>query len=72
MESSLSLEAAAMHAGARTGYHVSRSSRGVRVRGLDSTQSCVIEDVSVKRRGELLRDQPLYSITSPLLTAASS
>lgn len=68
----VSLEAAAIHAGARTAYHVSRSPRGVRVTGLDSTQRCVIEEVSIPRRIELLRDQPLYSITSPLLTSASS
>jgi hypothetical protein len=67
-----SLEAAAIHAGARTAYHVSRSTGGVRVTGLDSTQRCVIEDLSIRRRSELLRDQPLYSITSPLPTSASS
>ena len=72
METPVSLEAAAIYAGARTAYYVSRSPRGVRVTGLDSTQRCVIEDLSIHRRSELLRDQPLYSITSPLLTSASS
>ena len=72
METPVSLEAAAIYAGARTAYHVSRSPAGVRVTGVDSTQRCLIEDSSIRRRSELLRDQPLYSITSPLLTSASS
>lgn len=67
-----SLEAAAIQAGARTAYRVSRSSRGVCVTGFDSTQSCVMEETSIHRRRTLLRDQPLYRITSPLLTSASS
>jgi hypothetical protein len=75
MESPLSLEASleavAIEAGARTAYHVSRSPRGVRVTGRDSSrQHCVLEQRRVG--GELLRDQPLYSITSPLLTSSVS
>jgi hypothetical protein len=74
MESPLSLEASleavAIEAGARTAYHVSRSPRGVRVTGRDSRQHCVLEQRRVG--GELLRDQPLYSITSPLLTSSVS
>ena len=70
MEREWSLEAAAIDAGARTAYHVSRSPRGVRVTGRDETQHCVLE---MKRMGsDLLRDQPLYSITSPLLTSSGS
>jgi hypothetical protein len=70
MESQLSLEGAAVEVGARTAYHISRSPRGVRVTGRDSGQHCVLEQRRVG--GELLRDQPLYSITSPLLTSSVS
>jgi len=71
MESPLSLEAAAIHAGARTAYRVTRSSGGVRVMGRDGDRQCVLEDRAQARRvsNELLRDQPLYRITAPLLTA---
>ncbi|MGD1072443.1 MAG: hypothetical protein ABSB15_20145 [Bryobacteraceae bacterium] len=70
MESEWSLEAAAIDAGAQTAYHVSRSPRGVRVTGRDSAQHCVLETKRIG--GELLRDRPLYSITSPLLTSSAS
>jgi hypothetical protein len=82
MESQVSLEAVAS-AGARAAYLVSRSRDGVRVTGRGSGQQCVLESGpegvaagipgNQGRAGsELLRDQPLYRITSPLLTSAAS
>jgi hypothetical protein len=101
MESPLSLEAAAIHGGARTAYRVTKTSGGgVRVVGRSGNQECVLEQHSAlqpwqrfdgglyqsnpgqsesgvhvaNRRfsAELLRDQPLYRITSPLTLSASS
>jgi hypothetical protein len=69
MESPVSIEGASSCVGARTAYLVTRSAQGVRVEGRRGGKDCVIEE----RRGfrNLLRDQPLYVIASPLLTAAS-
>jgi hypothetical protein len=69
MESPVSIEGASAYGGARTAYRVTRSARGVRVEGRSGGKDCVIEE----RRGfrNLLRDQPLYLITSPLLTSSS-
>ncbi len=67
MESPFSLEAAAIHGGARSAYRVSRSRDGVRVEGRSGGKDCVLQEQSPAR--ELLRDQPLYRIASPLLTA---
>jgi hypothetical protein len=81
MESPVSLEAAVAHAGARAAYVVSRSRHGVRVTGRGSGQECVLKSESAgvgvpgshcRAVSELLRDQPLYRITSPLLTSAGS
>lgn len=67
MESPFSLEAAAIHAGAQTAYRVSRSREGIRVHGHSGGRDCVLQEQNPAR--QLLRDQPLYRIASPLLTA---
>lgn len=67
METLFSLEAAAVDAGAQSAYRVSRSRDGVCVHGRSAGRDCVLRERSVAR--EILRDQPLYLITSPLLTA---
>ena len=49
-------------------YNVKRSSRGVRVTGQDGGRRCELEEVAQPRFFcELLRDQPVYSISAPLL-----
>ena len=73
MESPMSLDAVAIDAGARAAYRVTRSREGVRVTGRDGEQKCVLEDGRGRHAGAgLLRDQPLYLITSPLLTSATA
>jgi hypothetical protein len=74
MESPLSLDAAAIYGGARTAYRITRvSGGGVRVEGRNGSQECVIEQRATHHaRRELLRDQPLYWITSPLTLSAAS
>jgi hypothetical protein len=73
MESELTLDAAAVSAGAKTAYRVSRSESGVRVTGSEGTRRCRLEEVAAPRfRSELLRDQPLYRISSPLLISTAS
>lgn len=67
MGSPFSLEAAAIHGGARSAYRVSSSRDGVRVVGRSGEKDCVLEERSAAR--QILRDQPLYRIASPLLTA---
>ena len=71
MESPFSMEAAAVHYGARTAYRITRTGDGVRVDGRGGGRNCVLEESSVPRAfsKEMLRDQPLYRITSPLLTS---
>jgi hypothetical protein len=69
MESPFSLEGAASCSGARAAFRVTRSSAGVRVEGRNPGRACVLEERSPHRA--LLRDQPLYRITSPLLTSGS-
>jgi hypothetical protein len=71
MESPFSIEAAALHCGARTAYRITRSRDGVRVNGRSAGGNCVLEESSAPRAfsKEMLRDQPLYRITSPLLTS---
>jgi hypothetical protein len=71
MESSFSTEAVALHCGARTAYRVTRSRDGVRVDGRGGGRNCVLEESSGPHAflREMLRDQPLYRITSPLLTS---
>ena len=67
MESPFSMEAAALHCGARTAYRITRSGDSVRVDGRGEGRSCVLEETKAFSR-EMLRDQPLYRIASPLLT----
>lgn len=69
MESPFSIEGAAIHAGAESAWRITRSHDGVRVQGRSGSRDCVLEQRSAHR--EMLRDQPLYRITSPLLTSSS-
>jgi hypothetical protein len=70
MESPFSIEAAAIHAGARSAFRVTRSRDGVRVQGKSASGDCVLEERNPLRT--LLPDLPLYCITSPLLTAGAA
>jgi len=70
MESPFSMEAAAIHAGARSAYRVTRLRDGVRVEGRSASGNCILEERNPCR--SLLPDQALYPITSPLLTSASA
>ena len=88
MESPVSLEAAAVHGGARTTYHVTKTSGGgVRVAGRSGNQECLLEQHPSENHGhrvslqspasrftaELLRDQlQLYWISSPLTISTGS
>ena len=67
MESPFSIEAAAIHGGAESAYRITRSRNGVRIHGRGIGRDCVLEERSASR--ELLRDQALYRIVSPLLTS---
>src|SRR5277367_3802432 len=70
METPFSIEAAAIHTGAQAAYHVSRSRDGVRVSGRSMGRVCVLEHRNPRGvHNALLRDQPLYRITSPVLTS---
>ena len=72
MENTPALDSTALAMGARTAYRVSRSGLGVRVEGREEGRRCLLENQSPARGwGELLRDSPLYTITSPLLTSGS-
>jgi hypothetical protein len=62
METPFTLEAASQYGGARSAYRVTRSEAGVRVEGFSAGRKCLIEERSPHK--ELLRDQPLYRITS--------
>jgi hypothetical protein len=63
------MEGAERWAGVGTVYNVARSSAGVRVIGEDGRRRCELEEKTRRRfRGELLRDQPLYTVSAPLLT----
>jgi hypothetical protein len=81
MESGMSLDSAAIEGDVRTAYHVTKTSRGgVRVAGRSGNLECLLEQRSSSSdsqrssrfAAELLRDQPLYWISSPLTIAASS
>jgi hypothetical protein len=67
MASPFSIEAASIEAGARSAYRITRSRYGVRVEGRSAANTYVLEERATHR--ELLRDQALYRITSPLLTS---
>ena len=67
------LDAAAADAGADIAYRVTRSKSGVRVEGHTRAQDCVLETrPAVAPHAQWLLDQPLYSMTSPLLTSTAS
>ena len=78
------LESAAVHGAARTAYRVTRTQGGgVRVAGRDGNRECVLEQRASRHpacgafparrfHAELLRDQPLYRISSPLTISAAS
>ena len=70
MESPFSIEGAAIHTGAQSAWRITRSRDGVRVQGRSGARDCVLEERNTHR--ELLRDQPLYRITSPLLTSSAA
>ena len=83
LDSATALDAAATNAGARIAYRVTRNGKGgVRVAGRSGDQECVLERrVPGQHEGlrnarqfsaELLRDQPLYRINSPLTLSAAS
>jgi hypothetical protein len=72
-------ETAAIHDGARISYRVSRTSDGVRVVGRSGDRECMLQEGFRQDRAkcarfsaELLRDQPLYRINSPLTISAAS
>jgi hypothetical protein len=78
------LDDAAVHGEARIAYRVTKSGRGeVRVAGRNGNQECLLLQHASKQpsqhplpagrfSAELLRDQPLYWISSPLTLSASS
>jgi hypothetical protein len=73
MESPFSTDAAAIHAGSQTAFRITRSRGRVRVEGRTANRDCILEERNSwgerNPRSELLRDQVLYRITSPLLTS---
>ncbi len=70
MESTVSLEAAAAEVGASAAYRVTKSGNGgVKVFGREGDQLCTFEREARRLRTELLRDQPLYRIHSPVTSA---
>ena len=80
LESAVALESAVIHGGARIAYRVTRTNGGgVRVAGRSGNRECVLQQHAVhypesasRFTAELLRDQPLYKINSPLTLCASS
>lgn len=73
MNQTFRLDAAAADAGADVAYRVIRSKSGVRVEGHGRAQDCVLESrPAVKAQARWLLDQPLYRMSSPLLTSAAS
>jgi len=70
MDTPFSLDAAASYTGAHSAFHIVRNESGVHVLGQNAGERCVIERRCSPR--ELLRDQPLYRITSPLLTSGAA
>ena len=69
MESAFSMDAAAIHAGARIAYRVTRSGDGVRVEGRGENRDCVLKQRDARK---LLFPGESYRITSPLLTSTGS
>lgn len=75
MESPLSLDAVAIHGEARIAYRVTKSNGTVRVTGRSGNQECTLAQHATGSDShrfsmELLRDQPLYRISSPLTICA--
>ena len=71
--SDTTLDAAAIHGGARLAYRVTRTDGGgVRVTGRNGNQECTLEQRPSHYSGAagLLRDQPFYLMTSPLTISA--
>ena len=69
------LDATAIHGGARIAYRVTRTQGGgVRVTGQNGHQACTLEQKSNHRWGgaEILRDRPVYLMTSPVTLSAGS
>lgn len=67
------LREAALENGATTTFRITKSARGLRIAGSDARQSCVLEDRRKPRIGlDLVRDQALYTITSPLLISSGA
>jgi hypothetical protein len=59
---------AAPSGGSGVVYNVKRSSRGVRVTGQGGGRRCELEETTRPQfLRELLKDQPLYSVSAPLL-----
>jgi hypothetical protein len=78
LEAAMALETAALHGEARTAYRVTRTNGGgVRVAGRSGNRECVLQQDASRSAAhrfsaELLRDQPLYRINSPLTISAAS
>lgn len=73
MDGPLSIDAAAGRDDCRAAYRVTRSGNGIRVTGREGLQRCVFEERAPKRAAlDLLRDQRLYRISSPLLISTGS
>jgi hypothetical protein len=70
MESPFSIDAAATHAGSQTAFRITRSRGRVTVQGRSAHRDCILEERDPRR--ELLRDQALYRMTSPLLTSCEA
>ena len=71
MGSPVSIDGAAACDEARTAYLVSRSANGVRVEGRTFGRSCVLDSRRQPMR-PLFRDQILYCMAGPLLSAGAS
>jgi hypothetical protein len=73
MDSPFALDSAAASNGARMAYRVTRTERGVTVRGQKDGRTCVLQGCAARSfQKTALRDQALYSITSPLFISDGS
>jgi hypothetical protein len=73
MDTPFALDSVAASRGARVAYRVTRTEASVTVVGQKDGRSCILQGASAGSfQRTALRDQPLYSITSPLLIAAGS
>jgi hypothetical protein len=72
MDTPFTLDAAAASEGAQVAYRVTRTDRGVRVCGQNGNRTLVLEKTTQDLfRKELLRDRPLYRMTSPRLISSA-